>query len=62
MNRLQERYKKEIVPSLVKDLGLENIMQCPRIEKIVINMVFFFFYYFETLLFQSGIYFYSYFQ
>ena len=38
MNRLQERYKKEIVPSLVKDLGLENIMQCPRIEKIVINI------------------------
>ena len=38
MNRLQERYKKEIVPSLVKDLGLENIMQCPRIEKVVINI------------------------
>jgi ribosomal protein L5 len=30
MSRLKERYQKEVVPSLIKDLGLENIMQCPR--------------------------------
>lgn len=38
MNSLQERYQKEIVPSLVKDFELENIMMCPRIQKIVINI------------------------
>jgi large subunit ribosomal protein L5 len=38
MNRLQERYQKEIVPSLVKELGLDNVMQCPRISKVVVNI------------------------
>ena len=38
MNRLQERYQKEIVPSLVKDLNLENVMQCPAITKVVVNI------------------------
>ncbi len=38
MNRLQERYQKEVVPSLVKDFDLENIMQCPHIQKVVLNI------------------------
>lgn len=38
MNKLQERYQNEIVPSLVKELGLENVMQCPRVQKVVINI------------------------
>jgi large subunit ribosomal protein L5 len=38
MNRLQERYQKEIVPSLMKDFNLENIMECPRIDKVVVNI------------------------
>ena len=38
MNRLQERYQKEVVPSLVKDFDLENIMQCPRVQKVVVNI------------------------
>jgi large subunit ribosomal protein L5 len=38
MNRLQESYKKDIVPSLVKDLDLENIMECPRVSKVVVNI------------------------
>jgi len=37
MNRLYERYKKEIVPELQKELGLKNVMMVPRLEKIVIN-------------------------
>lgn len=37
MNRLQEKYRKEMVPALMKELGIENIMQVPRLEKIVIN-------------------------
>lgn len=34
---LQEKYKSEIVPMLMKQLGAKNIMQVPRLEKIVIN-------------------------
>lgn len=36
-NRLQTKYKKEIVPALRARLGKQNIMQLPKIEKIVIN-------------------------
>lgn len=38
MNRLHERYQKEIIPSLVKELNLENVMQCPSITKVVVNI------------------------
>jgi len=38
MNRLQEQYKKEIAPALFKELGLSNVMQIPRITKIVVNI------------------------
>jgi large subunit ribosomal protein L5 len=38
MNRLQERYNTEIVPALRKAFDLKNIMQVPRIEKIVVNI------------------------
>jgi large subunit ribosomal protein L5 len=36
--RLKLRYRKEIVPSLMKDLGLKNPMEVPKITKIVVNM------------------------
>lgn len=35
---LKERYKKEIVPTLKKELGYENDLQVPRLIKIVINV------------------------
>ncbi|MGP4082509.1 50S ribosomal protein L5 [Pseudalkalibacillus sp. R45] len=38
MNRLQERYKKEIVPSLQEKFNYTSVMQVPKIEKIVVNM------------------------
>jgi len=38
MSRLKEQYKKEIVPNLIKEFDYKNIMQVPRIEKIVVNM------------------------
>ena len=38
MNALKERYRKEIVPALMKELNLENIMQVPNINKIVMNI------------------------
>ena len=36
--RLKERYDTEIVPALQSQLGLDNVMQVPRLEKIVVNM------------------------
>jgi large subunit ribosomal protein L5 len=38
MARLKEKYKKEIVPALVKKFGYKNVMQAPRLEKIVVNI------------------------
>ena len=38
MSTLKELYKKEIVPSLMKELKYKTVMQVPRLEKIVINM------------------------
>ncbi len=36
--RLREKYHKEIRPALQKELGLNNLMAVPRLEKIVLNM------------------------
>ncbi len=38
MNALKARYRKEIVPELMKELGLDNVMQVPGMKKIVINI------------------------
>lgn len=38
MNRLQDKYKKEIAPSLQKQLGKKNVMEVPRLEKIVLSV------------------------
>jgi len=38
MNRLQNIYKTEVVPSLVKQLGFKNPMEVPRLEKITISV------------------------
>lgn len=38
MPRLKERYNKEVVPALMKDFGYGNVMQVPRMTKIVINI------------------------
>lgn len=35
---LQEKYKKEMVPALMKELGLKSSMQVPNLKKIVINL------------------------
>ncbi len=35
--RLQEKYKKEIAPAMMRDFGYKNIMAVPRIEKVVVN-------------------------
>lgn len=36
--RLKERYQKEIVPALMKTLDFDNVMQVPRIQKVVLNI------------------------
>jgi len=38
MNRMQEIYNKEVVPALRKAFDFKNIMQVPRVEKVVINI------------------------
>ena len=35
--RLAEKYKKEVVPALMKKFGYSTIMQAPKLEKICIN-------------------------
>ena len=38
MARLQDRYKAEIVPRLKEKFGYRNVMQVPRLSKVVVNM------------------------
>lgn len=38
MPRLKDLYLEQIVPALRKELGYENVMQVPRLEKIVVNV------------------------
>jgi len=35
---LREKYNKEIIPALQKNLGIKNIMDVPKLEKVVLNM------------------------
>jgi large subunit ribosomal protein L5 len=37
-NRLSEVYKKEVIPYLMKTFSYKNIMEAPKLEKIVVNM------------------------
>ncbi len=38
MNIMHERYQKEIAPALFKAFNFKNVMQVPRIEKVVVNI------------------------
>ena len=38
MARLKEEYKEKIIPQMMKQFGYKNVMQVPKMEKIVINM------------------------
>jgi large subunit ribosomal protein L5 len=35
---LKELYKKDVFPELQKTLGLSNVMEVPKLEKVVLNM------------------------
>ena len=38
MSRLKEQYQNEIVDAMIKKFGYKNIMEVPKLEKIVVNM------------------------
>ena len=38
MSQLKERYKKEIIPNMIKLYGYKNVMEVPRLEKVVLNI------------------------
>ena len=38
MNRLRERYSKDVMPALTKEFGYTNVMAVPKITKVVVNM------------------------
>ena len=38
MSRLKEMYKKEVIPNLMERCGYKNIMQVPRLDKVVLNI------------------------
>lgn len=38
MTRLQEKYQKEVIPAMIEKFGYKNVMEVPKLEKIVINM------------------------
>jgi len=38
LNRLKEQYKNEIIDAMVKKFSYKNVMEAPKLEKIVINM------------------------
>jgi large subunit ribosomal protein L5 len=38
MNKMQERYQKEVVQTLIKAFGYKNVMEVPRINKVVLNI------------------------
>lgn len=38
MSRLKERYRKEVIPNLMRLYGYKNIMQVPRLDKVVLNI------------------------
>ena len=38
MSRLNEQYQNEIVDAMIKKFGYKNIMEVPKLDKVVINM------------------------
>jgi large subunit ribosomal protein L5 len=38
MSQLQEKYRQEVVPALIERSGYKNIMEVPRLEKVVLNI------------------------
>ena len=37
-SRLKEKYRKEIVPTMIEEFKYENVMEVPKLEKVVVNV------------------------
>jgi large subunit ribosomal protein L5 len=38
VSRLKEKYRNEVIPAMMQKFGYKNIMQAPKIEKVIVNM------------------------
>ncbi len=38
MNRLEQKYNETVKPSLMKEFNYKSVMECPKLEKVVLNM------------------------
>ena len=38
MTALQDKLKKEVTPQLVKEFGYKNVMMCPTVKKVSLNI------------------------
>src|SRR5579862_9007372 len=38
MARMKDKYRNDVVPAMMKEFNYKNVMQVPRLEKVVINM------------------------
>jgi large subunit ribosomal protein L5 len=38
MPRLKDRYREQVIPGMMEEFDYDNVMQCPRLEKIVVNI------------------------
>ena len=38
MNRLREKYTTDVVPAMQEKFGYKNIMEVPKLKKVVVNM------------------------
>lgn len=38
MSRMKEKYKKEIIPLMIEKFGYKNVMQVPKVEKVIVSM------------------------
>ena len=38
MSRLKDKYKSDVIPAMMQKFGYKNIMQTPKLEKVIVNM------------------------
>lgn len=38
MARVQDRYREEVIPTLMQEFGYKNVMQAPKLQKVVVNV------------------------
>lgn len=38
MPRLKDKYKSDVVPAMIQKFGYKNVMQVPKLEKVIVNM------------------------